>query len=212
MEKEILMPRTVWEGLKGKKIILAGNACELRQRFRENLVYISASLGDSFEVSSELPGTDTGHCVFLFSYPEKMDQLLELLELLGRLETARPQAAVLISDNRVYGKNFGSTHPLGTDEIGYACHALEEDTLAANLRTAEHFACRLAREEGLDIRVARADGAQSGDMLAAMVEASVRVLLEEASGAVYNLPMETPEDVKERSPLSPIPIITATGK
>lgn len=212
MEEEILMTQAVGEELKGKKIILTGNECRLRQIFQENLVHIAGGQGAGFEVSLEFSGTDTDCYVLLFAHPETMEQLQELLGLLKELAAARPRAAVLVSDNRVYGRIFGGSHPLGTGEIGYACHTMPEDIPVTNLRTAEHFACRMAREEGLNIRVARADDTQSGDMAAAMVEAAVRVLLEGEAGTVYNLPMQAPEDAELHSPLSPIPIITATGK
>lgn len=212
MEKEILIPQEVGERLRGKKIILAGNECNLRQRFQENLVHIAGGQGDGFEVSPGFSGTDTDCYVLLFAHPETMEQLQELLGSLKELAAARPRAAVLISDNRVYGRIFGSSHPLGTEEIGYACHTMPEDIPVTNLRTAEHFACRMAREEGLNIRVARADADQEGDMLAAMVGACVRVLLEGEAGAIYNLPMQAPEDAELHSPLSPIPVITAAGK
>lgn len=212
MEKEILMPQAVWEGLKGKKVILAGNECELRRRFQENLIHIAGIHGNSFQVVPGMDETDSGRYVFLFAHPEKMEQLQELLGQLQELARVKPEAAVLISDNRVYGKLFGRSHPLETWEIGYACHTRAEDIPVTNLRTAEHFACRLAREEGLDIRVARGDASPSGDILVEMTETAVRILLEGEAGAVYNLPMRKPDDQEGHSPLAPIPIVTATGK
>lgn len=205
MESEILMSPPVWEGLSGKKIMIAGNEYGLRQRFWENLANIAGSMGNSFQVAA---ADEKADYAFLFAYPENMEQLMALLDQLKELAGADILAAVLISDNRVYGKLFGNSHPLDTDEIGYICHTMPEDFLAANLRTAEHYACRLAREEGLNIRVARASGDCGEDAAGEMAEAAVRVLLEGAAGDVYNLPMHRPETPKAHSPLEPIPIIT----
>lgn len=263
MDKEILMPRGIWEGLKGKSVILAGNECELRQKFQDNLVHITGRLGNSFEVVSRPAGiwgcicggtageqalgcglaeeraldcrvageqasgyrpaeeqvlsdrtgrAESDDYIVLFAHPENMELLLELLEQLQQLVKTKPRAAVLVSDNRVYGKLFGDSHPLKTDEIGYACHTMQEDIPVTNLRTAEHFACRLVREEGLNIRVARAEASSDGEILSKLTEAVVRLLLEGEAGAVYNLPMQAPDALQEHSPLEPIPIITATGK
>ncbi len=210
MEKEILMSQAVWEGFKGKRIILAGNEWDLREKFQENLAHMAASMADGFEVSEDLRRAGPEQYVILFAHPEDIRRLTELLGQLQEVGKAKPRGAVLLSDNRVYGRLFGKAHPLGTEELGYVCHMMPGDLPAANLRTAEHFACRLAREEGLNIRVARAEAvrSQSGGIFGEMTEAAMRVLLEGEAGAVYNLPMQAQEAAGSRSFLEPIPVTT----
>jgi hypothetical protein len=146
---------------------------------------------------------------------EAFDQLLEQLLVLSR---KRPASTVLLSDSRVYGKVFGAPGARSEHELGYVCHTSAEDTAAANLRTAENLAYRLAGE-GMKICIARMNDAtldarksggdagqsvneqmsaviSSGEGLkngrseayASAVHAALQVLLHGAPGAVYNLP------------------------
>lgn len=225
---------TVWENLSGRNIILAGNDCRRKQLFQEHLAYRSSKLGGGFSLSGDLQLAGPEDLVFLFAgfgqkkgpegpeanygVPEQnMDCLMEDLLTL----TQKKPVAVLISDNCVYGRQFGTPHLLREDEIGYISHTSEEDRPAICFRLAEHLAYRLA-SEGINIRIARAGDGKTKETEELMIEAAVKVLLQGEPGQVYNLPvgenlhfrpfLKTEESPGDTSPLSPMDIRTDSHK
>lgn len=195
----------VWEQLAGKRIILAGIDSQQKQRFQQSLVDKCSQMGEAFAVSEGLETAGEDDHVFLFSSMERAEELDLLLGQLKLLSQKRVASAVLVSDNRVYGKLFGTAHRLTEQELGYACHTDANDRIVTNMRLAEHLAYRMAGE-GVPIRIVRMDAVQAG-----MLEAAVKVLLKGISGEVYNLPAMA-EAGTERSPLSPIGVMTDTSK
>lgn len=183
-----------------KKIILAGNSCGKRQQFLDELTGHT----EEYEVSEELQEADQTSCVLLFGDPDGKKELDELLGALSYLAKVRPYRAALISDIRVYGALFGITHPPKEHELGYACHMREDERSITNLRTAEHFACRLAREEGLDIRVLRDAWNAREDEAPKRIAEAMKLLLDSERGQVYNLPGALREETEAPSPLSPV--------
>lgn len=192
------------------------------------------SAGCAGEDGPARPGT--GNCMVLVpdfgqGSGDNWQELLEFTELLKTMCAGGLQAALLVSDTAVYGKLFGTAHSLKEDEIGYVCHSDPQETGLQCMRTMEHFCSRFARERGVPVKIARADRAriqkacgteETGDgehcptdvQMGKIAEGMVQIMRKGAPGEAYNLP-EVSEDEKTGSgysPLSPIPIVTDSGK
>lgn len=137
--------------------------------------------------------------------------LLRLTEQLEQIRVIKPREVLLISDTCVYGKVFGIFHALKEEETGYVCHTDSNDMSAQCMRMAEHLCGRLAREDGVRIKIARVDWGSlletenhrngrkaslqnGGPEEEELLEAILRVLLDGVPGEVYNLP-GTPENI-----------------
>lgn len=240
-EKYLDSSGILWDKLSGKKIILAGVSDRRKESFRQSLTYKSSQMGGAFEVSDDLAEAGEEDYVFLFSSMENISEMDSLLEQLKILAQKKAASAVLVSDNRVYGKVFGADHKLPEHELGYACHTSAGDQAVTAMRMAEHLAYRMAME-GAPVRIVRMDhvpdsdtmrpgcggkaedkpdcdamrpgaGDQRGSaVLPAVVEAAVKVLLLGVPGEVYNLPVQAKEEVGEQSPLSPVRVETDASK
>lgn len=84
-------------------------------------------------------------------------EFLVLSGLLEKLQKRKPKAVLLLSDTKVYGKIFGTSHPLKEDEMGYVCHTDPKDESVQCMRTLEYLCSRMGREEGFPVKIARAD-------------------------------------------------------
>lgn len=128
---------------------------------------------------------------------EDWRELLGLLPQLRALTAVHPEAVLVISGNEVYGKCFGVPHALKEAELGYLSHTDCDDAAAQCLRTAEHFACQLAAEQKLPVRVVRM-GALGADEAVPpeTLEACARVLLCGEDAQIYNLPGEKRADAE----------------
>lgn len=128
---------------------------------------------------------------------EDWRELLGLLPQLRALTAVHPEAVLVISGNEVYGKCFGVPHALKEAELGYLSHTDCDDAAAQCLRTAEHFACQLAAEQKLPVRVVRM-GALGADeaVPSETLEACARVLLCGEDAQIYNLPGEKRADAE----------------
>ncbi len=149
-----------------------------------------------------------------------------LTEAIAQIQIARPRRTLLISDLMVYGKMFGQQRLLGEEEIGYVCHTSADDAAAQWMRTAEHLCSRLAREEGLAVKIVRADWAhipvllQAEDGSGTILNSILDILENGAAGEAYNLSGLTQEGLvrknaeyaKTRSPLAPVRRIPDIGK
>ncbi len=124
---------------------------------------------------------------------ENWQETLELLAKLGEAARIHPQAVLLVSGNEAYGKIFGLPHALKENEFGYVSHTDSEDSTAQCLRTAEHFACSLAKEQDFPVRIARIGAVPDGDELITLLRNCVKVLLYGKNGEIYNLSAEEPE-------------------
>ncbi len=161
-EKYLDSSEILWEKLSGKRIILAGIAGRQKEIFWQSLTYKSSQMGEAFEVSDDLAGAGENDYVFLFGGMEHSSELSGLLEELKILAQKKVASAVLVSDNRVYGKVFGAGHKLSEYELGYACHTSADDQVITAIRMAEHLAYRMA-EEGAPVRIVRVDAEASRD-------------------------------------------------
>lgn len=157
----------------------------------------------------------------------------ELSEALEQVRKNRPRRVLFVSDLLVYGKVFGAPRLLREDEVGYVCHTAEDGMTAQCLRTAENLCARLAREEGLSVKIVRADwrrlireeaegiSGQSGRRsLETILGVMLKILESGEPGSVCNLPVADPELLRRecaqsgqsRSPLMPLAVIPDTGK
>lgn len=171
-------------------------------------------------------------CVLLFgrygtdAQAEDVQWVQELTEAIAQIQKVRPRAALFLSDTMVYGKLFGEQRLLKEDEIGYVCHTSKDDTAAQWMRTAEHLCARLAREEGLSIKIARADWEhipvmlQAGEGSATILAVILELLKNGTAGEAYNisgltsdvLVKKSEECAKTRSPLAPMELFPDIGK
>lgn len=158
---------------------------------------------------------------------------LHFTEQMERIRIIKPRGVLLLSDTSVYGKVFGMPHALKEEETGYVCHTDSKDMNVQCMRMAEHLCGRLAREEGVLVKIARMDrnvlpeiknrqddgekGLTGAGMEEVLAGAILRVLLDGVPGEVYNLPVSPdaiPEipDEEGHSALSPVRIVPDCGK
>jgi hypothetical protein len=196
---------------------------DLDEACAEDLVFL-------FAQTDRQPEQQTGQSAGLQA--EQMEAFDHLLEQLLVLSRKRPAATVLLSDSRVYGKVFGEPGARSEHELGYVCHTSAEDTAAANLRTAENLAYRLAGEgmqiciarmnhETLDAQKSDDDAGKSGkdqisdegsggknmencgsEVYASAVSAALQVLLHGIPGGVYNLPGPNTTSAQNKCPVT----------
>lgn len=146
------------------------------------------------------------------------EETRSLLTQLSMLRELNPESVLLISDYAVYGTLFGGQHARREDELGSICHTKAEDTAAQCMRTAEHFACSLAREQELPLKVARIGRLPEGQELQRLLTDCIRVLLDGENGEIYNVSKaaadtaEQERDGLTRSPLLPMEIAVDTQK
>lgn len=202
------------------------------------------------EASSEEEGIDT-----FTIYPDCMElvteedyviladeisnwsQVFALEKRLQELSGKHPAGVLYLSDDRVYGKKFGASHLLKEEEFGYACHTDGKDTSVQCLRMAEHLCSRIAREQGLNLKIARLDHrvlTKTEENLVSdeeLIRQLMSVLASGEPGEAYNVgipagkmeivvPVQTeseevvrePEWKESRSPLSPMEIRLDIGK
>lgn len=211
----------IWEQFAGRRIVLAKSDCLEQKVFADNLAALRTQQQDGFELVCGLEQAEPGDLVILFARTsegaEAWEQTLALLEQLQAVKEHRPEAVLLLSGNEVYGKSFGVSCPQKEDELGYICHTSQTDIPAQCMRTAEHFACRLAAEEQIPVRIARIGELPSGEELHLVLEAAARVLLYGENGSIYNLPStgaKSEEVSADRagSPLIPSVLVTDTEK
>lgn len=215
-----------------EKIWLLGPESQRKRTWTEQLRRLSAQTGREF-VSIRQPGEipsremegcrallfgDSGSCdgAELWQSFEKFSEIL--LQLAGN----RPGRLLFVSDILVYGKLFGRQRLVKEDEIGYAGHTAERDMAAQCLRTEENLCFRLAREEGLNIKIVRAD--QSVMSAEApqekLLETLLGILEDGVPGEVFNLSAKTLEERRQKneqcarghSALAPVTVIPDTRK
>lgn len=226
-EERIDRTHELWEKFAGKKIIIDGADTEQKRIFVQNLAHFAKQQGIEASLGERLEDASGEDYVFLFGDAQESDSnqiLFKLLEKFELLKLLRPKAAVFISDNRVYGKCFGMERQSGQtedaedcesqrlfkeNELGYVCHTSQAELPLQWLRTAEHLACRLAAEEGLDIKAVRME--RHADMEQTLTEL-LCVLADGARGEIYNVAGRKTGGMQRQSPLSPLKIRTDTEK
>lgn len=224
-EKKLVLLERLRMHLDGKRIVLGGLECSLRQNFLQDLKYLAGYGSVQFQVLERLEEAEPGDYILLFNQIEpggsgSFRSLDELMRELERLKERKPKSVVLVTDQAIYGKIFGKTRLCREQDMGYICHTAPDGMSLQYMRTVEHLACRIAREEGLAVKAVRAGRGQSGEALVQMILAALCVLVWGTDGEVYNLPVsdgadlpaageestDAPEWTEDRSPLSPMQI------
>ena len=131
------------------------------------------------------------------------EETMKLLETLRSLPEKKPAGVLLISGNEVYGKSYGYRQAKKEDDLGYICHTNAADAAAQCMRMAEQFACRLAAEKNLPVRVVRMDGNAETEALRRLPLQAMRVLMLGASGEIYNISGKKDEPAAEK-PKTPV--------
>ncbi len=237
MREEPICGQDVLDRLQGRRILVLGRESEIKTSLMEELKKMSRQTEARFEVSAQgeiapedyviLMGTAAaapkqaqkretqkyswirekkGKGEYLGSWME----FRTLTDTLQGIRGAKPAAVAFVSDSTVYGKLFGEPHSVREDEIGYLCHTDEDFQEAQSLRVAEHLCGRLAREDGINIRVARIQSPLQGDGdsldgIPDMAGSLLRVLIFGTAGEPYNIPgpRQIPGKAEKLSPLSP---------
>ncbi len=150
----------------------------------------------------------------------------ELTDAIRQIQRVRPREVLFVSDTMVYGKVFGEQRLLCENEIGYVCHTSADSMTAQWMRTAEHLCARLAREEGLSVKIVRADWAHIPAVLqekgepGAILSSLFDILKNGTAGEAYNLSglsrdtleRKSEECAGARSPLAPVTVLPDIGK
>lgn len=246
MTQERRIDRTpeLWAELAGRTIVVAGPGEGGRQEFAQNLAHLAGLQKTEVHIGDR-PETATGeNFVILFIGMPQEDLtgkqeagaesisadgcgvsrpgqgnpsvLSEVLDSLEDLSNADFAAAVVITDYSVFGKCFGRERTLREEELGYVCHTSAAEQSQFGMRLAEQLACRMAREDGVNIKVVRIPYAarsgdiqtgrmpdmeqagdvsgdlikmgRSGDFRKRLIEAVLYVLLHGEAGEIYSLP------------------------
>ena len=218
-------PEMIWQYFAGSRIVLAGVRNNDRELFSENLGTAGSQNGSELTV---LDGDDQireGDYVLLFARTtvpsrkrkasewkttgedwtiaaEDWEETLELLEVLQHLPEKKPAGVLLISGNEVYGKSYGFRCAKKETELGYVCHTGAEDAAAQCMRTVEQFACRLASEKELPVRIVRINGGAEIEELRRLPFQAMRVLMLGVPGEIYNISgkKKTAEEEKSKAP------------
>ncbi len=143
------------------------------------------------------------------------DTLLALGKELTRLSEQMEGRWLLLSDFSVYGKLYGSAHPIAEDEMGYVSHTDPADSGAFIRRMAENLFCRMIRDGKLSGCIARIEAGCACEGLTRAELTQLEQLLEKgADGEAYNLDLVPGREKKTLpdSPLSPLPFNPDTRK
>lgn len=219
-EKKKRIQQLLTEQLSGKRLILGGCSGMLRDQFVQTLVQLLEQSGADIELHNNIKKAQPEDYVLLFGETTEKaeyscEELLALGEELQQLAQLRPAGAVFLSDYAVYGACFGAHTVRKEEELGYLSHTSAKDGSAQKLRTAEHFVCRLAREEGVRINTVRACSPADEENAQELVGATLLVMLEGKAGEIYNLPVKGTAEESEpklHSPLSPMQVVPDTEK
>ena len=215
-DKVYIPPEQLLERLSGARLVMAGCDGSRKQEFARNLAHMAKQNGVGLTVEemamsagnktvmsdgtavptdsrAELP--EAADYVMLFWNAEGSPgaddayaQFFTLTEQMELLSGTKVKSVLLVSDYSVYGKCFGGTEKKSELQLGYVSHTSAQEIPLHCMRMAEHFACRLARESGLRMKVVRAAEGLSGEAQKAMILAAVKVMLDGVDGEIYNLP------------------------
>lgn len=239
--KESMIRKQLCSRLAGSRILVIDPGDGIGQAVLGELRRMSRLTEPGFEVTGRAESMRQQDYVLLF--PEfgvqgstaAWHNFLHFTEQMERIRIIKPRGVLLLSDTSVYGKVFGMLHALKEEETGYVCHTDSKDMNVQCMRMAEHLCGRLAREEGVLVKIARMDqrvlpeiknrqgdgekgltGTGTEEVLAGAI---LRVLLDGVPGEVYNLPVspdaipEIPDpDEEGHSALSPVRIVPDCGK
>ena len=214
-------PEMIWKNFEGSRIVLAGVRNSERTFFGESLGTVGSQLGGTVTVADGAEQIREGDYVLLFARtavpdgkrkasewttkPEDWktaegdwEETMELLETLQSLPEKKPAGVLLVSGNEVYGKSYGYRQAKKEDDLGYVCHTNAADAAAQCMRTAEQFACRLAAEKNLPVRIVRINrNAEAGELRRLPLQA-MRVLMLGAPGEIYNISGKKGEPTAEK--------------
>lgn len=141
--------------LCGKKILVLGPESDTKRKF------LQAFRNDAFEISGNAEDMSAENYVILFGFSDQTfhaggwEMFSSLMCILRRIEAVHPESVLFVSRSDVYGKIFGEFYPVKEDEIGYVCHTSAQDQEAARLRMLENLCFRMAREDGIAVKIAR---------------------------------------------------------
>lgn len=220
MEQKIT-PEKIWKNFEGSRIVLAGVRNNDRELFGESLGSVGSQSGGMFAVLDGEEQVREGDYVLLFARTAAVDrkrkasewtteaedwklaandwnETLRLLETLQSLPEKKPAGVLLVSGNEVYGKSYGYRHARTEAELGYVCHTSAADTQAQCMRMAEQFACRLAAEKKLPVRIVRINGNAETEELRRLPVQAMRVLMLGAAGEIYNISGKKEEPAAEK--------------
>lgn len=215
MAQERRIDRTpeLWAELAGRTMIVTGPDEGGRQEFAQNLAHLAGLQRTELPVADRLEAAAAEDFVIFFAGMPQADTtgqqeaiasdvhgashpgqgyaaaLSEMLDSLEALSNADFTAAVVVTDYRVFGKCFGRERALREEELGYVCHTSTAEQPQFGMRLAEQLACRMARENGVNIKVVRVPcELQLGDAQKKLIEEVLSVLLYGEAGEVYSLP------------------------
>lgn len=180
--------------LKEKRICLYGLDAWTRELMKNSLEYINGQntlniqILDYRELQDEFA---PDLAIVIGEMEEKGGAYLEQLDVLmtemEKVQKAKPEAAVYISDSRVYGKSFGTQVSRREEELGYVCHTSMDEMDRQCMRMAEHLVSRMAKEEHFPVKLVRLDQKPGAKELYVMMPYILGVLLNGDPGEVYNV-------------------------
>ncbi len=155
-------------------------------------------------------------------YVESWTEFKKIMDILQKIRQTKPEAMIFLSDSSIYGKAFRKEYLVREEDIGYLCHTDEDFQDAQCLRTLEHLCSRLARESGLNIKIARLQNPVQEAMPEVseavsdsdIVKTLLNVLLFGVPGEAYNVQRyrRISLELAEVSPLSPSVIMESFAK
>ncbi len=237
MRREPMGDQDILARLQGRRILVLGRESEIKECLIQELREMSRRTDSHFEVLGQGDVAPEDYVILMGTaggvqektrergtqqyswirekkgqgeYLRSWTEFRALADILLCIQKTGPAAAVFVSDSSVYGKLFGDPHLIREEEIGYLCHTDEDFQDGQTLRTLEHLCGRLAREHGVNIRIARLqnplrNGEDSRSTVSDMAELLVRAMLLGAAGEPYNIPglWQVSGEQADISPLSP---------
>ncbi len=246
MREESICDQNFFARFQGHRILVLGCESEVKEYLTEELRRMGLQVEQRSEVSEQSDISPEDYVILMGTiadfrkkpqrrgtekYPwirEEKEQGAHLkswtefgalTNALQSIRKTKPTATVFVSDSSVYGKLFDEPHLIREDEIGYLCHTDEDLQDGQVLRMTEHLCSRLAREDGINIRIARLQRSfqsaeDAANNVSDMTETLLRVLLLGTPGEPYNIsgPWQVSQDMEEISPLSPNKIVEDLAK
>ena len=182
MREDLNKSKDIWDRLRGGRVLVLGQESEAKDRFSGRLKEICEKKDKLLQISERPDDMCSDDYVIVSGVSDGWNGFFLLTGYLRQIGEVKPKAVLLLSDVSVYGKLYGEERPVKEDELGYVCHTDPDDQGAQRLRVAEHLCSRMAREDGIAVKIARLPGGWN-DM-----EMILRVLLDGVSGEAYNIP------------------------
>lgn len=187
----IIEEKKIRDRLNGKTICLCGSDDGLKELLKRSLNDISSQNELHMQVLTKRD-SEKGNLILMTGKiqgtgSECLKQLDAYMEEMEQIRKDEPESVVYISDSCVYGKSFGPQVSRREEELGYVCHTSMAEMNSQCMRMAEHMVCRMAKEDGMPVKVIRLNQQADENDMDKRMPYILGVLMNGISGEIYNV-------------------------